>query len=186
MFFTVSFYISLVIFVFGLAWKVSSWFRLTLGREEEAFKPGTRVSAALKGIFLTLFSSKILRLVKALFCDILFQSRILRESLLRWVMHMCLFWGFLLLLLMHALEKTISYPLFKDYSATLNPFLFLRNGFGLMVMIGVGISVYRRFFLKTPLFTNRMDRYALAILAVVMLSGFLLEGSKIGSYAAFQ
>ena len=186
MFFTVSFYISLVIFVFGLAWKVSSWFRLTLGREEEAFKPGKRVSAALKGIFLTLFSSKILRLVKTLFCDILFQSRILRESLLRWVMHMCLFWGFLLLLLMHALEKTISYPLFKDYSATLNPFLFLRNGFGLMVMIGVGISVYRRFFLKTPLFTNRMDRYALVILAVVMLSGFLLEGSKIGSYAAYQ
>jgi len=186
MFFTVSLYISLVIFVFGLVLKVSSWFRFTLDPEDEASKAGTRVSAALKGIFLTLFSRKILRVVKALFCDILFQSRILRESLLRWVMHMCLFWGFLLLLLMHALEKTISYPLFKDYSATLNPFLFLRNLFGLMVMIGVGISIYRRFFLKMPLFTNRMDRYALLILTVVMLSGFLLEGGKIGSHTAYQ
>jgi len=186
MFFTVSLYISLVIFVFGLVLKVSSWFRFTLDPEDEASKAGTRVSAALKGIFLTLFSRKILRVVKAFFLDILFQSRILRESLLRWVMHMFLFWGFLLLLLMHALEKTISYPLFKDYSATLNPFLFLRNLFGLMVLIGVGISIYRRFFLKMPLFTNRMDRYALVILAVVMLSGFLLEGGKIGSHTAYQ
>jgi len=186
MFFTLSLYISLVIFVFGMALKVSSWFRWTLDGEEEAFKPGARVSAALKGIFLTLFSGKIFRVAKAFFCDILFQSRILRESLLRWVMHMCLFWGFLLLLLMHALEKYFSYPLFKDYSATLNPFLFLRNLFGLMVMIGVGISIYRRFFLRIPLFTNRMDRYALVILAVVMLSGFLLEGGKISSHTAYQ
>jgi heterodisulfide reductase subunit C len=186
MFFTVSLYISLVIFVFGLVLKVSSWFRFTLDPQDEASKAGSRVSAALKGIFLTLFSGKILRVLKAFFCDILFQSRILRENLLRWVMHLCLFWGFLLLLLMHALEKTISYPLFKDYSATLNPFLFLRNLFGLLVMIGLGISIYRRFFLRMPLFTNRMDRYALVILAVVMLSGFLLEGSKIGSHAAYQ
>ena len=157
---------------------------MTLDGEIEASKPGKRVSAALKGILLTLFSKKIFRLVKAFFFDILFQSRILRESLLRWVMHMCLFWGFVLLLLMHALEKYISYSLFKDYSATLNPFLCLRNVFGLMVLVGVGISIYRRFFLKAPLFTNRMDRYALIILAVVMLSGFLLEAGKIGSYTA--
>src|SRR4030043_85871 len=143
MFFTVSLYISLVIFALGLIYKVSSWFRLTLDREDEASKPGTRVSAALKGVLLTLFSGKIFRLVKAFFYDILFQSRILRESLLRWVMHMCLFWGFVLLLLMHALEKYISYSLFKDYSPTLNPFLFLRNVFGLMVLVGVGISIYR-------------------------------------------
>jgi len=31
-----------------------------------------------------------------------------------------------------------------------------------------------------------MDRYALVILAVVMLSGFLLEGGKIGSHTAYQ
>jgi len=186
MFFTVSLYISLVIFALGLIYKVSSWFRLTLDGDTKASKPGTRVSAALKGVLLTLFSGKIFRLVKAFFYDILFQSRILRESLLRWVMHMCLFWGFVLLLLMHALEKYISYSLFKDYSATLNPFLFLRNVFGLMVLVGIGISIYRRFFLKVPLFTNRMDRYALIILAVVMLSGFLLEGGKIGSHTAYQ
>jgi len=186
MLFKVSLYIALVLFLVGLIYKVSFWFRLTLGGETETARPGQRFSAALKGILLTLFSRKIFRLVKAFFFDILFQSRILRESSLRWVMHMCLFWGFLLLFLMHALEKYVSYSLFKDYSATLNPFLFLRNLFGLMVMVGVGISIYRRFFLKVPLFTNRMDRYALIILAVVMLSGFFLEGAKIGSYAAYQ
>ncbi len=186
MFFTASLYISLGIFLFGLIYKVSSWFRLTLDGELEALRPGKRVSASLKGILFTLFSGKILKLVKTFFFDVLFQSRILRESLLRWVMHGCLFWGFLLLFLMHALEKYISYSLFKDYSPTLNPFLFLRNLFGLMVMVGVGISIYRRFFLKVPLFTNRMDRYALFILTLVMLSGFFLEGVKIGSHTAYQ
>ena len=53
--------------------------------------------------------------------------------------------------------------------------------------MGVGIAVYRRFFLKVPrLRTSPMDLYAIIILGVIILSGFLLEASKITSYSKFQ
>jgi heterodisulfide reductase subunit C/nitrate reductase gamma subunit len=185
--FQVSFYLTLVVFLAGLIYRVVSWFTLSLGPRTEALGPGRRFAAGLKGAVGTLFSAKIGVVLKVFFLDWLLQRRILRESALRWTMHMLIFWGFMLLLLMHALERQISYPLFKDYSPTLNPFLFLRNLFGLMVIVGVGISVYRRFILKAARhITNGADKFAIIILAVVMLSGFMLEASKIVSHRAYQ
>jgi heterodisulfide reductase subunit C len=88
---------------------------------------------------------------------------------------------------MHALDKFITTPLFTDYYSTINPFLFLRNMFAAMVITGIILAVYRRFFVKTPrLFTNAMDKYTIVILAVIMISGMLLEGVKITSHTEFQ
>ncbi len=48
--------------------------------------------------------------------------------------------------------------------------------------MGIGMAVYRRFFLKTPrFFTNAMDRYA-----VIMISGVFLETAKIGSLERYS
>ncbi|MBW1916073.1 MAG: 4Fe-4S dicluster domain-containing protein, partial [Deltaproteobacteria bacterium] len=92
-----------------------------------------------------------------------------------------------ILLLMHALEDFVSSELFTDYSSTMNPFMFLRDLLGAMVILGIALAIYRRFFLKTPrLNTNAMDRYAIIILAVVMLSGIFLESTKIMSHSRFQ
>jgi heterodisulfide reductase subunit C len=53
--------------------------------------------------------------------------------------------------------------------------------------MGLGLSFYRRFVEKVPrFFTNPMDRYTLVLLAVIMISGFLLEGAKIVSYDRYQ
>ncbi|MBW1765293.1 MAG: 4Fe-4S dicluster domain-containing protein, partial [Deltaproteobacteria bacterium] len=93
----------------------------------------------------------------------------------------------MLLLFMHALENIISSALFPDYASTLNPFLFLRTFFGLMIIAGLAISFYRRHILKTPrLMSNAMDHYAVIILAIIMISGFLLEGTKIVSFSNYQ
>ncbi len=92
-----------------------------------------------------------------------------------------------MLLLMHALDSFITSPLFEEYYSTVNPFLFLRDFFGIMVLAGLMIAVYRRFILKVPrLKSNSMDLYAIIILAVIMISGILLEGIKITSYTEFQ
>jgi heterodisulfide reductase subunit C/nitrate reductase gamma subunit len=89
--------------------------------------------------------------------------------------------------LMHALDSFITTSLFKEYYSTLNPFLFLRDFFGIMVLAGLMIAVYRRFILKVPrLKSNSMDLYAIIILAVIMFSGVLLEGAKITSYTEFR
>jgi len=187
MLFTVSLYIALIIFVLGLCYRISNWFRYSLDKDDGRPGTATRVSAAIKGIFLTLFSARILTLLEAFVTDVLFQVRVYRESRLRWAMHLCIYWGFLLLLLMHALEKFTSSLLFSDYASTLNPFLFLRNIFAAAVIVGLGIAVYRRFVLKVPhLITNTMDIYAMVVLAVIMLSGIFLEAAKIVSYNDYQ
>jgi heterodisulfide reductase subunit C len=187
MFFKASLYIALVIFGFGLFYKISTWFRYNVGTVDKEITTSARVSAAIKGIFLTVFSSKILTLLKVFILDVLLQIRTLKESPLRWFMHMCIFYGFMLLLLMHALEKFISAPLFAEYSSTLNPFLFLRNLFFALIIMGLAIALYRRFISKEPrLLTGAMDHYAIIVLAVIMISGVFLEASKIGSYSSYQ
>jgi heterodisulfide reductase subunit C len=88
---------------------------------------------------------------------------------------------------MHALDKTITVAIWKDYYSTVNPFMFLRNLFGFLVIIGVIIAIYRRFILKVPrLFSSAMDIYAILIVAIVMLSGFFLEASKMVAYSDYK
>jgi heterodisulfide reductase subunit C len=187
MFFTTGLYFALALFSLGLIYKVSTWFRYSLDTVAVETSATQRVFCAIKGIILTIFSAKFFILLKVFVFDVLLQIRILKESVFRWVMHMFIFWGFMLLLFMHALDKFITTPLFTDYYSTLNPFLFLRNLFAAMVIIGIILAAYRRFFIKTPrLFTNAMDKYAIIILAVIMISGMLLEGVKITSHTEFQ
>jgi len=180
-------YISLTIFFFGLIYRVSTWFSRKIGILAKNISASDRVSAAAKGILGTIFSSKILTLIKIFVLDVVLQRRILKEDFLRWLMHMLIYTGFMLLLLMHALEVFISEPLFTDYYSTVNPFMFLRDLFGFMVIVGVGIAMFRRFILKVPrLKTNAMDHYAIIILAIIMISGIFLEAAKITSITEFE
>ncbi len=187
MFFSISLYIALTIFVLGLIYKISTWFTRKIGISAKDIPSSERVAAAVKGMLGVIFSANILILIQVFVLDVVLQRRILKEDFLRWLMHMLIYTGFMLLLLMHALEVFISEPLFTDYYSTVNPFMFLRDLFGFMVIIGVGIAIYRRFILKVPrLKTNAMDHYAIIILAVIMISGIMLEGVKITSYTEFQ
>jgi heterodisulfide reductase subunit C/nitrate reductase gamma subunit len=185
--FLVSLYIALVIFAVGVIYKISTWFRYKLDPAAGDITPTKRIAAAAKGIGLTVLSAKALTLLKVFIVDVLLQIRVLRENFLRWLMHMLIFWGFMLLVFMHALDSFTSERLFADYYSTVNPFMFLRDFFGFMVIAGIAIAVFRRFVLKAPrLATNVMDHYALAILAVILISGVFLEGLQITSHTEFM
>ncbi len=187
MFFNLLLYGSLAVFGIGLIYKLRVWFSGQIIQPFLAPDSGHRFGKAIQGIFGVLFSSRIVALFKALVLDVMFQRRILKESVYRWVMHMLIFWGFMLLLLMHALENWTSMALFENYASTVNPYFFLRNFFGLMVIAGVAMAIYRRCAGNVPrLRTTGMDKYAIAIVAVIILSGFFLEGAKILSYSDYQ
>ncbi len=187
MFYDIALYVSLAIFGIGMIYKISNWFRRSIGINPSDITTSKRVSAAVKGVLGTVFSGKIFILIKVFFVDVILQIRILREDFLRWLMHMLIFGGFMLLLLMHALDGIITEALFSEYASTLNPFMFLRDFFGFMVIVGIGIAIYRRIVMKVPrLKTNPMDLYAIIILAIIMLSGVFLEGTKITSHTRYQ
>jgi heterodisulfide reductase subunit C/nitrate reductase gamma subunit len=185
MFFSVALYTSLAIFLLGLIYKVSNWFRYDHGNIA-ASTLSVRLWAFIKAFLAVICSRRILILFKTLIVDVFFQIRILRESPLRWISHMFICWGFIFLLLFHALDHFTLNRWVAPYYPTLNPFLFLRNLFGALVLVGMLLAVYRRFLLrKSPPLTNAMDKYILVLLAVVFLSGILLETARLTSRTEF-
>jgi heterodisulfide reductase subunit C/nitrate reductase gamma subunit len=187
MFFKISFYLSLILFGIGMGYKIVNWFRCRVGDQARDVTGFQRVSAALQGGCQTFFSSQLVTLIKVFLIDVLLQGRLFRESRLRWAAHICLSYGILLLLLMHALDTYVTKKLFVEYASTLNPFMFLRNLFGAMVIAGLAVAVYRRLTDRVMrLTTGGPDVYALVILSVIILSGFFLEATKIVSHQRYQ
>ena len=187
MVFNLCLYTSLAVFGIGTLYKAVVWITRNVGPVPEGVTALNRLFSATGGIIATLFSAKILTLLKILVLDVVLQLRILKDNPLRWAMHILLYGGFMLLLFMHALEAIVSENLFDGYYNTLNPFFFLRDLFGTMVILGIAIALYRRFVANPPRFkTDAMDVYAVAILAVIMGSGLLLEGAKLTSHTEFM
>ena len=108
MVFTAFLYASLIIFALGLIIKIWTWFSRTIGTSAKKIPASERMSAAVKGIFGVVFSAKILILIKVFIFDVVLQIRILKEDFLRWAMHVFIYGGFMMLLLMHARENFIS------------------------------------------------------------------------------
>ena len=180
-------YSALIIFLLGLVYKISTWFTRPLGDAGQNFSASRRLASAVCGIARTLFSASLFSFLKALIVDVLLQARVFKEDVYRWLAHMLIFYGFMLLLLMHALESQISEVLFSDYYATVNPFFFLRDLFGVLVIAGVGVVIIRRYLTRPRrLRTEPRDHYAIIILAVIMLSGIGLLGLKITSHGEFM
>ncbi len=189
MFFTITLYIGLLIFTIGLGYKLTQWLSYKIGDAARSPQAGNRFGNMVKGFLGTVFSPRIFTLIKSFFVDVVFQWRILKEDPLRWIMHMLIFAGFFLLFFIHALDynNAQANPFFSVYYSTLNPYLFLRNLFGVMVVAGVAIAIYRRVKIRgMKRTTSGMDWYAVIILAVIMGSGFFLEATKIVSYERFQ
>lgn len=187
MLFSVCLYVALVIFGIGICVRLASWFRYRIGNEAQAITAWERISSAVSGLFRVIFSAKIGTLIKVFFLDVLLQRKVLKEDVVRWIMHMCIYGGFTLLLLMHALEQFISVPLFTGYSATVNPYLFLRNLFGALVILGLAIAVVRRIVVPGMRRTTRpMDVYVMTLVGIILVSGVFLEATKIVSYTSFQ
>jgi heterodisulfide reductase subunit C/nitrate reductase gamma subunit len=180
-------YVSIGISLAGIIFRITRWFVVDTGPEAGLIPVKKRAASVLKGMASFVFSLKILKMFKVLIFEVLLQSRILKKDFIRWIMHFCIFFGFTMLLLMHALDKIITKNVFTDYFPTIDPFQFLRNLFGLMVIFGVGIAVYRRIRSRGSFLATRYaDRYALVILAVIIVSGFLEEGVKMISENAFN
>jgi heterodisulfide reductase subunit C/nitrate reductase gamma subunit len=181
------FFTALTVFLIGIIYKISTWFTGKIGIAGNSITTAQRVQSAARGLAHTIFSAKILALFEALVLDVFLQRRTLKESFTRWLAHLLIFYGFMLLLLMHGLQSVVSEAIFSGYYPTLNPFFFLRDFFAAMVLAGVILAAIRRYLAKPRrLRSSGMDHYAIAIVAVIMLSGITLEGFKIASHSEFE
>ena len=191
MFFQTALYISLALCGLGLIYKMVSWFAKNVGIVDESqnLSFGKRLGSALGGVLATIFSVRIFKLIGLFVVDVLFQGRILKDKddKIAWLMHILIFFGFMGCLLFHALGVFVSSAIDPSYQSTLNPWMFMRNLFGLMAMIGLVMAIVRRAVIqKGELKTTGQDIYAIGIVLTIMVTGFLLEATKITSHGEFS
>ena len=179
--------LALTIFIIGTAYRIIRWFTVKIGPDAGQFSVRARFSTAIKSLFGVLFSRNIFRLIAAFFLQVIFQGHILKKDPIRWLMHFTIFAGILLLVLFHALDDHITINLFSDYYPTVNPYLFLRNLFGAIVVLGILIAGYRRLSSKgLKKISTSHDVLALVLLSIILFSGFFLEASQIISEPVFN
>ncbi|CAB1057176.1 CoB--CoM heterodisulfide reductase subunit C (EC [Olavius sp. associated proteobacterium Delta 1] len=187
MLFSITLNIALAVCILGTIYRVVRWFTVKVGPDAGQFTARTRFSRAFAGLFSVLFSRNIFRLIGVFFFRVVFQGHILKKDPWRWLMHFNIFAGILLLTIFHALDDQISASLFADYAASVNPFLFLRNLFAAMVLLGIMIAGYRRLSLKgLKKISTSHDVLALVLLSIILFSGFFLEASQFVSEPIFN
>lgn len=188
MFLTYCAYGALIICLVGIGYRMGRWLVLPLGPEAEDTALAKRALGALGAVAKALLQPRgLIVLLRTLLMEVILQIHILRQDPRRWVMHMALFYGMLLLLLMHVFDDRITARLFPDYASTLNPFMFLRNLLGVLVMVGVIIAWVRRRADRTLRRTMRgADRWLLVLLSGIILTGAALEAVQIISPTLFD
>ncbi len=143
---------------------------------------GIRVSRWIRPPFFKSWQKKVLgrSAWKAFLLDILLQRKLFREDFLRWLSHFFIYAGFIILLVFHVLAPFI----FKDYTSTLNPFLFLRDLSGFIVALGIFFYILKRW----RLFKHFGISIGLSVslIVLVIISGFLLSAAKITSPSIFK
>ena len=180
---------SLLLCALGLLWRMSTWYRLRIGPDVQDVTLVHRLRALLRGLAAALFTRRAFHVGAALLLDVLLQRRLYRSDKSRWLTHLLIFVGFMGLLLMHALAAVVTLKLFTGYESTRNPYLFLRNLFGAMVVVGLAFFLFglrhrRRHTRHAPARRPR-DAAFVVLRGFVLATGFLLEADKIVSPQVF-
>ena len=179
-------YISLALFAAGIIYKIISWFTRRIGADSNRFSAAQRISEAFKGAFRTIFSGKVATLIKTFILDVVIQRKIYKINSARWFMHSLMFYGFMGLLIFHGLQRILAMRYIEGYYPRLNPFMFLRDLMGVLILVGLLFAIVRRFIMRLPRrFTGFMDSYLIVIIFVIIFSGVVLEGIKITSHTAY-
>ena len=130
----------------------------------------------------------IAAVLRAFITDVVLQAQILKISFVRWLMHFCIFIGFMGLLAQTSLMAFISH--FTSPGSFLAQSFFHGGGarvldvwgdvFGVTMMLGLVIALCRRYVFKVKqLETITKDTTSLVLLTVIGLTGFLSEAFRL-------
>ena len=103
-------------------------------------------------------------------------------------MHLMIFYGFLALFLATTLLAINTYSPWKFHKgAYYLAYELTFDLLGLLFVFGVGWALFRRFFRKPPSLTqDTSDVWTLVLLLLVCLTGYLLEGARIGNTGSHE
>jgi heterodisulfide reductase subunit D len=164
--------------------------------------------ALVRGFFSTLFSAKIVKLLKIMFLDGILQRRLFGQNKLRWLMKVLIMIGYPGILIAGHLKVEMMpqferlphlirffYAPFCDFyyfRSVASPSLDISDAlfaisfdlFGAMILMGEFIAIYRRFVAKTVTFkTSIGDIVAVNLLGGWFILRFFCEATSILTYS---
>ncbi len=170
----------------GILFQMKKWGYGSAGYGKEGQKGS--IGGFLKLLLSQIFDKKHEQgVLTTLVMDILIQRRILKRSVLRWVMHITIFWGWIMLFVfsmgifvVELLSKAGIYhaevhPLVENFPLIVT----LNSVFGYVLFIGVLIAIARRLFIKEVREgTTFYDLFLIWGLFVIVITGFISEGIR--------
>lgn len=127
-------------------------------------------------------------IIKAFVLNCVLQVQILQISFVRWLMHFCIFIGFMGLLAQTSFMAFMSHFMPADSFLALT---FFEGGgsrvldvwgdvFGVMLLLGLIIAIVRRYITRAKqLETILKDTISVALLTIIAVSGFLCEAFRL-------
>lgn len=181
-FFLVVMVISIAVFLFGVLYNALIWMH---GRGLTGSPEGRLIGVTKKCLRFTL-SRRFSRLMIVLLRDALFLSRLRTRSTLRWLMHLLILGGFILMFLLDIIV-TVSLDAFKygpmmveDGWAKLWIRDFAFDLAGALVLAGLVIAAARRLVSRSKIVRTELpDATSIVFLLLVVVGGFVLEGMGI-------
>jgi nitrate reductase gamma subunit len=178
------FWIASGVLLIGLLIMLRFWFIGSVQGEETSLH--RKISLSSDAVWQTLFSRRIITVVKVLILDIFLQRRILRESVQRWSLHSLIFLAmmarFALSLFTGLLfsidpEGNLALALMdKNHPAT----AFIYDLLGLFILLGVLWALIRRLVAKSARVSAEIeDNLTLVLLGVLVVLGFAATAARI-------
>jgi heterodisulfide reductase subunit E len=180
-----------ILFCLGFFYRISIWLR---GEDEESGRKRSRIGKFFSylGLFLkTLFSRNAGQVIKSLFTDGIIHGNLFRDSILKWFIHIFMFWGlasFSLISILHLIAIAAAPGNTVNAASPWFVMVFgtLENRFTATVMDlsklailgGAFIAVLRFLFLKRRFKSVELkDKSAGVIISLIAILSFFYEGT---------
>ncbi len=113
--------------------------------------------------------------------DILAHRRLLRDPYAG-IMHLIIFWGFLILFLAAAIDAVTHYITGELHGALYLWFSLIVDIGGLLVLVGIIMAAYRRHIWRPEKLNTLLDDdIVLALLAAILITGYVVEGLRLAA-----
>ena len=178
------FWIAGAVMLLGIFLMLRFWFLGRVQGEEQSLH--RKISLSAEAVWDTVFSRKILVVIKIFVLDIILQRRILKESVQRWSMHSLIFTAILARFSLGLLtgilfsinpDGDLALALIdKNHPAT----AFVYDLLGLFIFLGVLWAAIQRYVVKPAHVVAEIeDNITLGIVGTLALLGFLATGARI-------
>ena len=181
-----------VLFLWGMALRISIWLEGSLEGAENATK-WEKFKILLRRGWRG-FWTRPWWYIKILIADVVFHRKLFRQSFFRWFSHTLLVFGFVACFIVDMLKGFTTFylvelsryiPIFsfahEFETGSVRPFIdFFLEFFSFLILVGCMMAILRRFLLRPDqLRTEEEDITSLLFILFLELSGFFIEGYRI-------